>query len=91
MRTSRASRPVWTWSTASALLLTACALPTSDSPVPDPQAYAPTDAPVPFAVRQLLPDGITEADVRVAENCYAYAFDGRIWPVLIPRGTQYCL
>ncbi|CUH39717.1 hypothetical protein JSE7799_02445 [Jannaschia seosinensis] len=75
---------------AAALLLTAC-LPTSDAPVPDPQAYARIDAPVPFAVRRLLPQGITEADVRVADNCYAYAYDGQIWPVLIPRGTQYCL
>ncbi|CTQ32092.1 hypothetical protein [Jannaschia rubra] len=72
-------------------LLAACALPTANGPVPDPQAYAITDAPIPFAVGRLLPRGITERDVRVAENCYGYAYQGQIYPVLIPRGTQYCL
>lgn len=70
--------------------LTAC-LPTADAPVPNPDRYAPTDAPVPFAVLQLVPRGITAPDIRVWENCYAYAFDGAIYPVLNPRGGQYCI
>lgn len=72
------------------LLLAGC-LPPPPSPVPDPQAYAPTNVPVPFAVTSLLPRGVTSADVRVAANCYGYMFEGRVFPVLIPGGTQYCL
>ena len=60
-------------------------------PVPDPQAYVASGAPVPNAVRLLLPRGVGAADVRLADNCYGYAFRGAIYPVLIPRGTQYCL
>ncbi|MCK0167451.1 hypothetical protein MWU52_07825 [Jannaschia sp. S6380] len=73
-----------------AVMLAAC-VPAANAPVPDPQAYAPTDAPVPFAVSRLLPRGVTAADVRVADNCYGYAYQGAIYPVLIPRGSQYCL
>ncbi len=73
-----------------ALALSACA-PSPSGPVPDPQDYAITEAPVPFAVRQLLPRGVVDRDVRVADNCYGYVFQGRIYPVLNPRGTQYCI
>lgn len=73
------------------LALAACTVPTPNGPVPDPQAYVALDAPVPFAVKALLPRGVVEADVRVADNCYGYAYRGQIYPVLIPRGTQYCL
>ncbi len=73
------------------LALAACGLPTAQGPVSDPQAYTVTDAPVPFAVGRLLPRSVTARDVRVADNCYGYAYQGRIYPVLIPRGTQYCL
>ena len=76
---------------ALSLLLAACAIQAPPAPVPDPQAYAATDAPVPNAVRLLLPRGVTAADVRVSDNCYGYAFRGAVYPVLIPRGTQYCL
>lgn len=81
------------WGIAGAVLLalSACALPTAGGPVPDPQGYATTDAPIPFAVTRLLPRGVNTQDVRVADNCYGYAFQGQIFPVLIPRGTQYCL
>ncbi|SFI57768.1 hypothetical protein [Jannaschia pohangensis] len=72
------------------LALAAC-LPTADGPVSDPQTYVVTDAPIPFAVTRLLPRGITAQDVRVADNCYGYQYQGQIYPVLIPRGTQYCL
>ena len=72
------------------LLLAACA-PSPSGPVSDPQDYAITEAPVPFAVRQLLPRGVVDRDVRVADNCYGYVFQGRIYPVLNPRGTQYCI
>jgi hypothetical protein len=74
-----------------ALALSACTLPTAGGPVPDPQAYAITEAPVPFAVQRLLPRSVTVRDVRVADNCYGYVYRGQIYPVLIPRGTQYCL
>ncbi|MGB3408232.1 MAG: hypothetical protein WBA67_12140 [Jannaschia sp.] len=72
------------------VLLAAC-LPTAQAPVENPTRYVPTDAPVPFAVSRLLPRGVTQQDVRVWDNCYAYAYNGAIYPVLIPRGTQYCL
>tara|TARA_R110000850_G_scaffold2316_7_gene11415 strand:+ start:183 stop:425 length:243 start_codon:yes stop_codon:yes gene_type:complete len=72
-------------------VLSACALPTANGPVPDPQAYGVSTAPVPFAVNRLLPRGVTVQDVRVADNCYGYQYQGQIYPVLIPRGTQYCL
>ncbi|SDZ23260.1 hypothetical protein SAMN05444004_10855 [Jannaschia faecimaris] len=71
--------------------LAGCALPTAQAPVPDPQTYATTDAPIPFAVSRLLPRGVTAQDVRVADNCYGYEYLGQVYPVLIPRGTQYCL
>ncbi len=74
-----------------ALLLAACATQAPPAPVPDPQAYVASAAPVPNAVRLLLPRGVGAADVRLADNCYGYAFRGAIYPVLIPRGTQYCL
>ena len=73
------------------VLLAACAVQAPPAPVPDPQAYAATDAPVPNAVRLLLPRGVSVADVRVAGNCYGYVYGGTVYPVLIPRGTQYCL
>jgi hypothetical protein len=73
-----------------AVALSACTYRLA-SPVPDPQSYVQTAAPVPFAVLRLLPRGITAADVRVADNCYGYAAAGAVYPVLIPRGTQYCL
>ncbi|MFO6465392.1 hypothetical protein ACK8OR_13435 [Jannaschia sp. KMU-145] len=76
---------------ALALVTLAACLPTAQTPVPDPQTYGPTSAPVPFAVSRLLPRGVTAQDVRVADNCYGYAYQGLIYPVLIPRGTQYCL
>ncbi|CTQ48773.1 hypothetical protein [Jannaschia donghaensis] len=72
-------------------LITACALPTANGPVPDPQTYAVTEAPIPFAVTRLLPRGVNTQDVRVADNCYGYEYQGQVFPVLIPRGTQYCL
>ncbi len=72
------------------LVLVAC-VPAADGPVPDPETYSVSNAPVPFAVTRLLPRGVTAADVRVADNCYGYEFQGAIFPVLIPRGTQYCL
>ena len=73
------------------LALSACAAPTVGTPVADPQAYVVTDAPVPFAVSTLLPRGVFARDVRVADNCYGYAWQGQVYPVLLPRGTQYCL
>ena len=74
------------------LLLAACSIaPKASGPVPDPQAYIQTDAPVPFAVSRLLPRGVGAQNVRVADNCYGYEYQGQIYPVLIPRGTQYCL
>ena len=72
------------------LALAAC-LPTAQAPVENPARYIETDAPIPFAVMRLVPKGTTERDIRVWENCYAYQFNGQIYPVLIPRGTQYCL
>ncbi|MEM8825223.1 MAG: hypothetical protein AAGF30_16570 [Pseudomonadota bacterium] len=72
------------------LILAACAR-APVAPVTDPASYVPTDAPVPFAVQALLPQGVTPEDVRVANNCYGYVFNGLVYPVLIPRGTQYCL
>ncbi|WGH77888.1 hypothetical protein [Jannaschia ovalis] len=72
------------------LPLLAC-VPAASGPVPDPQDYRVSDAPVPFAVQRLLPRGVGVADVRVADNCYGYAYQGVIYPVLIPRGTQYCI
>lgn len=59
--------------------------------MPDPQAYVAGTAPVPNVVRLLLPRGVTSADVRVADNCYGYVYAGAVYPVLIPRGSQYCL
>lgn len=70
--------------------LSAC-LPTADAPVTNPDRYGPTDAPIPFAVLRLVPRGVTEPDIRVWENCYAYAFNGTIYPVLNPTGSQYCI
>ncbi|MGB3555659.1 MAG: hypothetical protein WBA25_13570 [Jannaschia sp.] len=61
------------------------------APVDNPARYAPTDAPVPNAVRILLPRGVTARDVRVSDNCYGYVYGGAVYPVLIPRGTQYCI
>lgn len=94
MSGSNASKRGSTWSTASLffapLLLAAC-VPRASAPVTVPTAYVVTDAPIPFAVTRLLPRGVTVRDVRVNENCYGYAYQGRIYPVLIPRGTQYCL
>ncbi|WP_179381461.1 hypothetical protein [Jannaschia marina] len=72
-------------------VLAGCTVPVPGGPVPDPQTYSTTDAPIPFAVTRLLPRGVTAQDVRVADNCYGYVFEGQIYPVLIPRGTQYCL
>lgn len=72
------------------LALAGC-VPAANAPVGDPQTYASTDAPIPFAVQRLLPRGVTAADVRVADNCYGYVYQGAIYPVLIPRGTQYCI
>jgi hypothetical protein len=74
-----------------ALPFLAACVPTAADPVTDPQAYAPTSAPIPFAVRQILPRGVTVADIRVADNCYGYVWQGRIYPLLIPRGSQYCI
>ena len=71
-------------------LLAAC-IPAANGPVPDPQTYAITTAPVPFAVSRLLPRGVTARDVRISDNCYGYVYQGAVYPVLIPRGTQYCL
>lgn len=76
--------------TCATLLLAAC-VPRAGGPVADPLAYRVTDAPIPFAVSRLLPRGITARDVRVADNCYGYDYLGQVYPVLIPRGTQYCL
>jgi hypothetical protein len=73
------------------LLALAACVPAATAPVADPQDYVITDAPIPFAVTRLLPRGITERDVRVADNCYGYVYQGAIYPVLIPRGTQYCI
>ncbi|WP_371157279.1 hypothetical protein [Jannaschia sp. 2305UL9-9] len=61
------------------------------NPVASPELYLQTDAPVPFAVRSLLPRGVIESDVRVRDNCYGYASGGVVYPVLNPRGTQYCI
>lgn len=92
MSGSNGSRRGLPWWTASPLLLLAgCAIQAPPAPVPDPQAYLASPAPVPNAVRLLLPRGVTAADVRVAGNCYGYVYGGAIYPVLIPRGTQYCL
>ncbi len=66
-------------------------MPRASAPVSDPTAYVITDAPVPFAVTRLLPRGVVVRDVRVDQNCYGYTYQGTIYPVLIPRGTQYCL
>ena len=84
-----ASRSVWI-SSAASLLLAGC-IQTPPLPVTDPQSYAITQAPVPLAVRQLLPRGVTVRDVRVAANCYGYTLRGTIYPVLVPRGSQYCI
>ena len=73
-----------------ALALSAC-LPRAAGPVADPQAYAPAETVIPFAVIRLLPRGVSAADVRVADNCYGYAYQGAVYPVLNPRGTQYCI
>ena len=73
------------------LALAACSVPPPSAPVTDPQSYRVSDAPIPFAVTRLLPRGVYTQDVRVADNCYGYAYRNTIYPVLIPRGTQYCL
>lgn len=72
------------------LALSGCAA-SLRNPVADPERYIQSDAPVPFAVRQLLPRGVIEADVRLRENCYGYDSGGTIYPVLNPRGSQYCI
>jgi hypothetical protein len=73
------------------LLLVACATPDRGAPVDRPDLYVPTDAPVPLAVRSLLPRGVIPSDVRVRENCYGYAAGGTVYPVRNPRGGQYCI
>jgi hypothetical protein len=70
-------------------VLAACTAP--PLPVERPDLYVAIDAPVPGAVRALLPRGITPADVRVRDNCYGYAANGTVFPVLVPRGGQYCI
>ncbi|MEM8850706.1 MAG: hypothetical protein AAGE03_11820 [Pseudomonadota bacterium] len=72
------------------LTLAACVAQPAN-PVSNPGDYVPTSAPVPFAVQRLLPRGVTATDVLVEQNCYGYEFDGAVYPVIIPRGTQYCL
>ncbi|TFL16917.1 hypothetical protein [Jannaschia formosa] len=73
------------------LLLAACTTPQRPPPVDRPDLYVTTDAPVPFAVRQLLPRGVIPSDVRVRDNCYGYAAGGTVYPVLVPRSGQYCI
>lgn len=76
--------------TIALLTLAACA-PSISAPVTNPDRYVASDAPVPFAVRQLLPRGVFDADVRLWQNCYGYVYQGQTYPVLTPRGSQYCL
>ena len=76
---------------AGALLTLSACIPRASGPVPDPQAYAPTQTVIPFAVMRLLPRGVPATDVRVADNCYGYVYLGTVYPVLNPRGTQYCI
>ncbi|GIT90709.1 hypothetical protein JANAI62_11640 [Jannaschia pagri] len=72
------------------IALAACAQ-SLRNPVADPDRYVTTDAPIPFAVRQLLPSGVLPSDVRVWENCYGFVAGGTVYPVLNPAGTQYCI
>jgi len=72
-------------------LLAACTAPQRPPPVDRPDLYAATDAPIPFAVRQLLPRGVIASDVRVRDNCYGYAAGGTVYPVIVPRSGQYCI
>ena len=71
------------------LALAACATP--PLPVDRPDLYVPPDAPVPAAVRALLPRGVAADAVRVRANCYGYALNGTVYPVLVPRSGQYCI
>ncbi|MDB2407799.1 hypothetical protein N9W17_04660 [Jannaschia sp.] len=73
------------------LLLLAACTPPPTNPVDRADLYTATDAPIPFAVRQLLPRGVLVSDVRVRSNCYGYAAGGTVYPVLNPRGGQYCI
>ena len=57
----------------------------------DPAGYVPVDHALPLAIRALLPRGVGPGDVRERSGCYAYAFDGRLFPVRRPDGGQYCI
>lgn len=72
-----------------ALALAACAAPPAQ-PV-DPAGYVAVDYALPLAVTALLPRGVTAADVRENDGCYAYAFGRALYPVRRPDGGQYCL
>ncbi|KIT16937.1 hypothetical protein [Jannaschia aquimarina] len=69
--------------------LAACTAPPAQ-PV-DPAGYVTPDYAVPFAIRALLPRGITAADVRERDGCYAYSLRGTLYPVQRPDGGQYCI
>jgi len=71
------------------LLLAACVPPPS-GPL-DPAGYVPIDYPLPLAIDALLPRGVAQADVRERSGCYAYVFQGTLYPVRRPDGGQYCI
>jgi hypothetical protein len=73
------------------LVLAACSPPDRGTPVDRPDLYVQSDAPIPLAVRTLLPRGVIPSDVRVRENCYGYAAGGTVYPIRNPRGGQYCI
>ena len=57
----------------------------------DPAGYVPIDYPLPLAIDALLPRGVAQADVRERSGCYAYVFQGTLYPVRRPDGGQYCI
>lgn len=71
-----------------ALFLAACAPPPQSL---DPAGYAPLDHQLPLAARFLLPRGIPPGSARFRENCYAYEYNGTLYPIRRPGGAQYCI
>ncbi|MEL6586134.1 MAG: hypothetical protein AAFY65_14170 [Pseudomonadota bacterium] len=72
-----------------ALALAACSQPPAQ-PL-SPVGYVPLDHDLPFAARTLLPRAVTLADVRENNGCYAYLFEGLLYPIRRPDGGQYCV
>lgn len=83
-------RPAHAAALLGAALLTSACTPPPAQPV-DPAGYAPLDYDPPLAIRALLPRGVAPDALRERDGCYAYAFEGRLYPVRRPDGGPYCI